>query len=63
MWEIIPAEEIVMKTLIASVFAIALLGSTAAQAAISIGIGVGGHDHHRHRVCEFRHHHRVCFFR
>jgi hypothetical protein len=52
-----------MKTLIASVFAIALLGTTAANAAISIGIGVGGHDHHRHRVCEFHHHHRTCFYR
>ena len=54
---------LVAPSLVATVFAIALLGTTAANAAISIGIGVGGHDHHRHRVCEFHHHHRTCFYR
>jgi hypothetical protein len=47
-----------MKTLIMSVFALTLLGATAATAA-DIHIGIGG-GHHRHRVCSFHHHHRVC---
>jgi hypothetical protein len=61
-WEIFPFQEIVMKTLIASVFALSMLSITAANAAVQIGIGLGGHPHH-HRVCEIRHHHRVCFNR
>jgi hypothetical protein len=54
--------EISMKTFIASVFALALLGTTAASAAITVAIG-GGHGHHRHQVCSFHHHHRVCHWR
>ena len=52
-----------MKILIASVFAIAMLGTTAASAQVHVGIGIGGGHPHRHRVCEIRHHHRVCFYR
>jgi hypothetical protein len=54
-----------MKTLIASIFALALMGSGVANAAIigahvgPIGIGVGGHHHHQH--CGYRHHHRSCW--
>jgi hypothetical protein len=40
-----------MKTFIASVLALAVLGSTVAVAAP---------HHHRHRVCSMHHHHRVC---
>jgi hypothetical protein len=53
-----------MKTLFASVLALALLGSTAASASI-IGVHVGpvglhiGHHHHHH--CGWRHHHRYCW--
>jgi hypothetical protein len=43
--------EIIMKTLIASVLALAVLGSTAAGAAV---------HHHRHKVCSMHHHHRAC---
>ncbi len=53
----IPRKRIVMKTLIASIFALTLLGAGAADAAVvgvhvgGIGVGVGvGHGHH------YRHH-------
>jgi hypothetical protein len=61
-----------MKTLIASVFALTLLGTTAASADL-LGVGVhiggvgadahigGGYHHHRH--CHgwgYHHHHRFC---
>ena len=50
-----------MKTLIASAFALALLGSTAANAAIVVNLGGHGHHHHhRHQVCHWHHHHRIC---
>ena len=51
-----------MRILIASVFAVALLGATAADAAIvgvhvgPIGVGVGVHHHHHHHYR--RHWHR-----
>jgi hypothetical protein len=48
-----------MKTLIASVFALALLGGTAANAAIVVKVG-DGHHHHRHQVCHWHHHHKIC---
>jgi len=60
-----------MKTLIASIFALTLLGTTAASADIigvgvhvgGIGVGahIGGYHHHRH--CHgwgYHHHHRYC---
>jgi hypothetical protein len=46
-----------MKTLIMTVFALTMLGATAATAA-DIHVAIGGH--HRHRVCSVHHHHRVC---
>ena len=63
-----------MKTLIASVFALTLLGATAtttAQAQVGVGVhvgdvGVGVHAgvHHRRHVCGggwgYRHHARYC---
>ena len=62
-----------MKTLIASIFALSLLGGTAAEAAsvhvggggVRIQIGGGHHDrgYHRHRHCDrwgYRHHQRFC---
>ena len=48
-----------MKTLIASILALSVLGATAADAAIHIGIGVG-HRYHHHEVCSWRFHHRFC---
>jgi hypothetical protein len=48
-----------MKTFIASIFALTLLGTYAADAAVigvhvgGIGIGVGVHGHHHHR--HYRH--------
>lgn len=49
-----------MKTIIASIFALALLGASAADAAVvgvhvgGIGVGIGVHGHsHRHH---YRHH-------
>jgi hypothetical protein len=49
-----------MKTVIVSLFALTLLGATAAEAQINIHVGP---THHRHRVCFIRHHHRVCSWR
>ena len=61
-----------MKTLIASVFALSLLGATAANAEVGVGVHVGGvgagvhmgtddhHDRGRHRRCHtwgWRNHH------
>jgi hypothetical protein len=54
-----------MKSLFASVFALALLGATASSAAIigvhvgPVGVGIGGHWHHHH--CHWHHHHRHCW--
>ena len=54
-----------MKTLLASVFALAMLGATAASADVGVGVhvggvgvhaGVGGDHYDRGR----RHHHRRC---
>jgi hypothetical protein len=53
-----------MKLLIASLFAVALLGSASANAdvigahvgPVHLGIGVGHHHH-----CHWRHHHRHCW--
>ncbi len=53
-----------MKTLIASLFALALLGTSAADAAIigvhvgGIGVGIGTHHHYHHhyRHRSYRHH-------
>ena len=54
----------VMKKIVASVFALSLLGMGAANAAVVIGIGTHGHHHHhRHKVCSWHHHHRVCHWR
>jgi hypothetical protein len=67
-------EETSMKALIASIFALTLLGATAANAGIGVGAHVGGvgagvhlslSDGHRHhpRYCtswRWRHHHRYC---
>jgi hypothetical protein len=58
-------EEASMKTLIVSIFALTLLGTTAASAGIGLGvhvggIGVGAHiggHHHRHCTRWSRHHH------
>jgi hypothetical protein len=57
--------ETFMKTLIASIFALALMGSGVANAAIigahvgPLGVGIGvGHHHHVH--CVYHHHHRIC---
>jgi hypothetical protein len=56
-----------MKTVLASVLAIALMGASAASAAgIRVGdvhIGVGGHHHHRHCSAwgwHNHHHDRFC---
>lgn len=61
-----------MKTLLASVLALALMGAGASNAAIigahvgplGVGIGVRHHHHHyyhhHHHYCFWRHHHRVC---
>jgi hypothetical protein len=51
-----------MKTIIASFFALALLGAGVASAdvigahvgPVGVGIGVGGHH------CHYHHHHRYC---
>jgi hypothetical protein len=54
-----------MKTLIASIFALALLGTSAADAAIigvhvgPIGVGIGGHGHYHH----YRHHYYHGYYR
>jgi hypothetical protein len=52
-----------MKTLIASVFALGLLGaSVAPAAALTVHIG-GGYHHHHHRHCGgwgWHHHARFC---
>jgi hypothetical protein len=45
-----------MKTLIISVFALAMLGASAANAG-GIGINIGIGDHHHHHHC-YHHHHR-----
>jgi len=53
-----------MKTLIASIFALALLGTSAADAAIigvhvgPIGVGVGTHHYHH-----YRHHYYHGYYR
>jgi hypothetical protein len=59
-----------MKTVIASIFAVALLGATAASAEVGVGVHVGGvgagvhvgvHDVHHARRCRtwgWRNHHR-----
>ena len=64
-----------MKTLIASIFALALVGATAADAEgvgagvhignVGVGVHVGGdhRNYHRHRRCVswgYRHHERYC---
>jgi hypothetical protein len=55
-----------MKTLIASIFALALLGTSAADAAIigvhvgGIGVGIGGHHGHYHH---YRHHYYHGYYR
>jgi len=52
-----------MKLLIASIFALSLMGATAASAdviGVHVGpahVGIGVHHHHH---CWYRHHHRVC---
>jgi hypothetical protein len=55
-----------MKLLIASLFAVAMLGAASANAdvigahvgPVHLGLGVGhGHYHH----CHWRHHHRHCW--
>jgi hypothetical protein len=54
-----------MKLLIASLFALTLLGGAAASAdvvgahvgPVHLGLGVG----HHHQHCGWRHHHRVCW--
>ena len=58
-------ESTIMKTLIASIFALTLLGAgaSAANAAIvgvhvggiGVGVGVHGHSHHHHRHHYHRH--------
>jgi len=54
-----------MKTLIASIFALTLLGAGAANAAIigvhvgPIGVGIGGHGHYHHH----RHHYYHGYYR
>jgi hypothetical protein len=51
----------VMKLLIASIFALTLLGAGAADAAIvgvhvgGIGVGIGGHGHHHYHRHHYRH--------
>jgi hypothetical protein len=53
-----------MKLLIASIFALSLLGGAAANAdvlgahvgPVHLGLGVGHHNH-----CSWRHHHRHCW--
>lgn len=54
-----------MKKIIATAFALTVLASTAASAAITVRLGDDHRRpmHHRHQVCEWRHHHRVCFWR
>lgn len=65
-----------MKSLIATIFAVALLGATAADASVGVGVHVGGvgagvnvgiHDgYHHHRRCGawgWRHQHRVHYCR
>jgi hypothetical protein len=53
-----------MKTLIASIFALAMLGTGAANAAIigvhvgGIGVGIGTHGHHH-----YRHHYYHRYYR
>lgn len=53
-----------MKTLFASIFALALLGAGATHADIigahvgPVGIGIGVHHYHH---CGWRHHHRHCW--
>ncbi len=59
-----------MKTFVATLFALTLLGTTAASADVGLGVHIGGlgagvnlgvHGHHRH--CHgwgYRHHHRYC---
>jgi hypothetical protein len=55
-----------MKLLIASFFALTLLGGAAANADV-VGAHVGpvhlglGVNHHHHQHCGYRHHHRVCW--
>lgn len=58
-----------MKTIIASLFALTLLGTTAASAdvlGVGVhvgGIGVGAHIGGHHRHCHgwgYHHHHRYC---
>jgi len=61
-----------MKTLVATLFALTLLGAPAASAAgiglgvhvggIGVGAHIGGHHHH-YRHCHgwgYHHHHRYC---
>ena len=54
-----------MKTLIASIFALSLLGTGAADAAIigvhvgGIGVGIGTHGHYHH----YRHHYYHHYYR
>lgn len=60
-----------MKTLIVSIFALTLLGATAASADVGLGVHIGGlgagvnvgvHGHHHgHRHCtDWSRHHRTC---
>jgi hypothetical protein len=62
LWRAFHKKEILMKTLIASVIALTLLGAVGANAAVigvhvgGVGVGIGhdhGHYHHYHR-----HYHR-----
>jgi len=52
-----------MKILIASLFALSLMGATVANAEEDIagvaGGAIGSH-HHGHRTCWWHHHHRIC---
>ena len=51
-----------MKKIIATAFALAVLSTTAASAAVTVRLG-DNHRHHRHQVCSWHHHHRVCHWR
>lgn len=62
-----------MKTVIASIFALTLLGATAATAegvgagihigGVGVGVHVGGHPHRRCGAWGWRHHHSERFCR
>ena len=60
----IPRKRTVMKTLIASIFALTLLGAGVADAAVvgvnvgPVGVGIGVHGHHYHRHYRHYRHYR-----